>query len=122
MKYTSDNWSNALYQARQSRINESNESILGDSADVAVYEKTVNGKETGRYTTKKHIGEVERFDLWTAEDLNTGNQVLLIVDKDNPKVHIPIDAASANELPALVKKATRFFNLEGVWGGDCYAE
>lgn len=104
---------------QQSRINESTEGISGDSSDIAVYEeqvneKTIKGKETGRYATEKHVGEVERFDLWTAEDLNTGNKVLLIVDKDNPKVHIPIDAASANELPALVKKATKFFNLDGV--------
>lgn len=104
---------------QQSRINESIEGISGDSSDIAVYEeqvneKTIKGKETGRYATEKHVGAVERFDLWTAEDLNTGNKVLLIVDKDNPKVHIPVDVASASELPALVKKATKFFSLEGV--------
>ncbi len=126
MKYASDILSEALYQARQSKlIQESTEGVTGDSSDLSVYddvsevnEKTIKGKETGRYATKKHVGEVSKFDLWTAEDLNTGNQVLLIVDKDNPKVHIPIDAASAAELPQLVKKATRFFGGDGVIQND----
>ena len=87
MKYTSDNLSSALYQARQSRINESTEGVTGDTSDIAVYEEQVNENpkiikcSDGELQVKKHLLDLRDYDVYSVKNLDYNTDGILITDE-----------------------------------------
>ena len=70
--------------------------------DEAKYYKNLFG---GKYYTKKKLGDTDFYDIWLAQDDNSSTQVVLLANKSNPKMCMPLTYGEVEELPKILKKA-----------------
>lgn len=88
---------------------------IDEGSDMKVVEAVVNEKTYknmfgGKYNTKKKIGETDFYDIWLANDVNAGIQVVLLANKENPKLCVPFSYDEVSSLPKLMKKAMGYID------------
>ena len=82
--------------------------------EAVINEKTYKTMFGGKFNTKKKIGETDFYDIWIANDSNAGIQVVLIANKNNPKLCIPLTYDDISELRVSLKKALNFISGESL--------
>ena len=82
--------------------------------EAVINEKTYKNMFGGKFNTKKKIGETDFYDIWIANDSNAGIQVVLIANKNNPKLCIPLTYDDISELRVSLKKALNFISGESL--------
>lgn len=77
--------------------------------------KTYKNMFGGRFNTKKKVGETDFYDVWIAQDVNAGIQIVLLADKNNPKSCVALSWDEVESLPGILKKALT--DIHGQAGG-----